>query len=32
MKEMLVNVSVEKRNVLIYVLSQMQINIENIKA
>ncbi|MFD0771967.1 MarR family transcriptional regulator [Bacillus sp. CGMCC 1.60114] len=32
MKEMLVNVSVEERNVLIYILSQMQKNVEKIKA
>lgn len=31
MKEMLVNISVEERNVLIHVLSQMQKNVENIK-
>ena len=31
MKEMLVNISVEERKILIHVLSQMQKNVENIK-
>ncbi|MBC6976035.1 MarR family transcriptional regulator [Bacillus sp. Xin] len=31
MKEMLVNIGVEERNILIHVLSQMQKNVENIK-